>query len=261
MCMFAGSVSHVAATRIFASSDGGVGRFTAYQMEVELKNGQGNAMILPVPTSNPIELVDMSGVPNFFEKMDNLFPRERSRGVNMFKSAPLSKSLLTVHKVGSYEVSVAPTVDDISRVDPSVFELSPSTAAVLAQHYATGYSFVVCKLTKGGEIHPLGYIYETHSMDEIFVPTRHAHGGRPESRAHWDHMVYVQGGKTCVAQPGQHSRGQVSQLAQTSKLDLQDMTYQIQAVPVLATWCQLDKPIVKYNWNGNLENLDVRLSQ
>lgn len=185
MCIFAGEVQKVANTRIFASARDRE-RFIAYQMEVGL--AEANAMILPVPTKGEVELVDMSPYSAFFQDLeDALFPKPRMRGMSLTKSS--TPNSLPVHRIGSYEVSIAPDVDSIDRINPEVFTLSPNTKRVLSQHYAEGYAFIVCHLVESGEIHPLGFKYIADD-DKLFIPTRHEHGS---GRASWDHEVYLAG--------------------------------------------------------------------
>ena len=96
-------------------------------------------------------------------------------------------------------------VDDIRRVNRSVFTLSPTTETTLRKHYATGFRFVVAQLKTGGKMHPLAYISSVLD-NTLFVPTRHEHGDEVDTYAsgskspfswlrsnlpHWDHSIYV----------------------------------------------------------------------
>lgn len=193
MCMFAGPVETVAKTRIYVGLDpeGGT-QFTAYQMQVDL-GGVANAMILAVPAAaNDITLYDLSNCPDLFDKLENIFPRQRSRGMKMSKSLDGLTRSLVVHKIGSYDVSIAPTVADIDRANPEVFTLAPDVATMLDRVYPTGFAFLICQLRVDGEIHPLGYSAPAPSPGMMFVPTRHEHGDGFR-KPHWDHSIYFQG--------------------------------------------------------------------
>ena len=197
MCIFAGPVENVSGTRIFVSRQGDK-QFTAYQMEVSLAltpgSGQdkldpwsssrptqsrakvGNAMILPVPcdSGSQIELVDLSGVPDMFDQLDAPFI-ERTRGMSKMSRDVVDH--LEVYDVGDYKVSIAYTLADIDRADPSVFALSEDTSRVLADNYAEGFAFVIASLKNSGKISPLGYISTIPASLKdatypLFIPSR-----------------------------------------------------------------------------------------
>lgn len=191
MCIFASPVKSVRATSIF------IGRLhdrqcVVYAMAVELRGG-GNAMILPVHAdAGDIALLDLSDVPQFFEPLAELFTPPQPRSLS-YKS--VSRSTLQVQKVGSYDVSVVPSVSDISRLNADVFNVAPSTARTLAIHYP-GCALVVAVLRDSGAFHPLAYTHP-RIRDVDFVPTRHAHGDGNE-RPLWDHAIYYQVGEPDV---------------------------------------------------------------
>lgn len=186
MCIFAKPVKAVTGTSIF------VGRTptrqcVVYAMSVELR-GAANAMILPVyADADDIQLLDISGAPAFFEPLAELFTPPQPRSLS-YKG--VTRSTLRVQKVGSYDVSVVPTVNDISRLDAGVFTVAPSTARSLAIHYPS-CAFVVAVLRDSGAYHPLAYTHpRLRGVD--FVPTRHMHGDSGEPS--WDHAIYYQAG-------------------------------------------------------------------
>jgi hypothetical protein len=137
----------------------------------------------------------MSECKDFFDKMAMLQQRPRTRSMKgipaMYGDAFLGH--LEVHEVGDLKVSIAYSLEDINRVDPAVFAVSPDTDAVLTKHYSEGYAFIVVTLKAGGEVHPLGYI--SPLMDKLFIPTRHEHGDEGEL-PHWDHTIYVSSDKS-----------------------------------------------------------------
>lgn len=184
MCIFAQPVPSVSNTRIFVGSTGNR-QVTCYAMSAELR-GRGNAMILPVPGGD-IRLIDMSAVPDFFDDLDSHW-RQVSRGMRDLSFSAPTKSVLPIHNVGSYSVSIAPAVEDIDRADPTVFGLSADTRQTLERNYSDPrYSFVIAVLKKSGDFHPLAYSHNL-APEGLFIPTRHE-----GHDAVWDHSLYLVG--------------------------------------------------------------------
>lgn len=172
---------------------------TIYQNEVVTKVEENQAMILPFVGSN-CELVDMSNYDDFFEKLGKLFinPLTRAKEMKIYKDIPLCMgSFLPVQSVGSYKCSVAKNLNDLLRIDPSVFQVEDNIRDLLKEHYPHGFGFLICKLTKSGEQHPLAYITDIQN-ETLFVPTRHDHGdasfwswlGVTSNDPSWDHEIY-----------------------------------------------------------------------
>lgn len=193
MCIMSSAVKSVSNTKIYVNGSSGT-QMTVYAMAVQ-KRSQPVAMILPVPlaagvSADAIQLLDLSSVPDFFEVIDVAFERSFSKGL---KSRGLvTTNFLRVQDVGSYKVSVAPNLEALALVDPSVFVLSPQTQAVLQQSYGSGFAFVVAQLTTNGAYHPLGYLHPLVD-DILFVPTKHEHGDTVGDKASWDHKIYHTG--------------------------------------------------------------------
>jgi hypothetical protein len=88
----------------------------------------------------------------------------------------------------------------LHQVDASVFKVSKSLGRVLAEHYATDFGFLICKLTTSGEQHPIAYTHPVANDGRLFVPTRHEHGhthaagsgsaADDDGHADWDHFIY-----------------------------------------------------------------------
>lgn len=198
MCIMASPVRSVSDTRIFVGADAASTRqATVYEMSVALQSrtGKGNAMILPVPigtgTIDQIELIDLTGAPEFFEPLEEVC-RERSRGISKGLSRGFDDDLEVV-KVGNYDVSVVPTVNDVKRLNAAVFDVSPDTEATLRAHYPLGFAFLVAQLRESGKFHPLAYTAPLVG-DRLFIPTRHEHGrGAAGGPAAWDHQIFYQG--------------------------------------------------------------------
>lgn len=153
------------------------------------------AMILPVPNGKTCIPVDLSGYTDLFDDLDALFPtlKSQSYGSNsasleMFDSA----NALVVQQVGSFKVSVVPTLQDFDRLRHDVFNLDPNAKQLLGSFYRDGYGFMVCQLDAGADFHPIGYTHALFSNQELFVPTVHYHGG-DTNNTDWDHEIYVWG--------------------------------------------------------------------
>jgi hypothetical protein len=196
MCIMASPVRSVSNTKIFVGRDSS-SQLTVYEMSVRLRDntGKGNAMILPVPIGAPegallIRLYDLSKVPDFFEPFVEAFT-ERTRGFSMSKG--ITNDALEVVRVGNYDVSIVPSVDDVKRLNTEVFDLSADTEHTLRESYPTGFAFLVAQLRASGDFHPLAY---SHPLvdGQLFVPTRHEHGKvGPDEMPKWDHQIFYQG--------------------------------------------------------------------
>jgi hypothetical protein len=260
MCIFAGPVERVSNTKIFVAAAGGR-QYTAYEMQFEMPplkrehilagtNPPGNAMILPVPwnAGEEITLVDMSKTPRFFNDLNDLL-EPRTRGYKGFESfgAPAG-GFLKVQEVGNFDVSIAYTVEDIDRVDPTAFTLSPSAKATLEKHYPDGYAFVVCALARDGSIHPLAYTSAARST--LFVPTRHEHGDSDEF-PEWDHSIFT----TTKSQPFQNAHGKQEATSMSSRM------WQTVAgsVTELMPFVEHGPWLVRHVYRGKLPNKDIRI--
>jgi len=203
MCIFNAKVKRVAKTRILvAPSQDRTQQLTVYENLVQLDNsaGSSNAMILPAPLPDPssqdIQLLDLSSTPDFFKDLELMWPtRESLQETNSIQSlGDLDDSLLAVQKVGGYKVSIAKTLQDLRRINPKVFKVAPDIDQLLSQHYPKGFGFVICSFdaSSGEEKHPLGYIHPLDSNLRLFVPTRHEHGkdGKEKAKAHFDHVIW-----------------------------------------------------------------------
>lgn len=209
MCIMASPVRSVSDTRIFVGTEPkGLLQLTVYQMAVELstRTGKGNAMILPVPVgtmgAGTIQLVDLSSIPDFFDSFIEAFI-ERSRSMSKGISMDFNDDL-EVQKVGNYDVSVVPSVDDVKRLNRDVFEVSPDTEALLRAEYPVGFAFLVAQLRNSGEFHPLAYVSPV-IVGKMFIPTKHAHGrGESTDVARWDHHIFYRGDQAVDVLPRLH---------------------------------------------------------
>jgi hypothetical protein len=107
----------VKSTRLFARRDRD-DQYLVYQMAIDAPVEV--AMVLPLPVSvvadDAIEFLDLSAIPQLFERLHSCFDEDLSRG---FRAVPraLAAPKLVVHNVGSFEASWVPTLADMNRLD------------------------------------------------------------------------------------------------------------------------------------------------
>lgn len=175
-----------------ANADGSR-QFIAYSNDVATSI-PGNAMILPVPYPETIQLHDLSKFQSLFSDLKECFPSFSLRNAytDGAQESFLSTNQIAVHNVGSYQVSICNNINDFDRINRSVFTLNPVVKSILAKYYS-GFGFIVCQLRIGSaEYHPLGYSHRIYSSKGyMFVPTRHHHSGSSEEvESDWDHEIY-----------------------------------------------------------------------
>jgi len=168
--------------------------------DMYLSTVSDTAMVLPIPISHrsnlEVEFVDLSEYENFFDEVNNLFPKLRSR--NLAVAAAGDLGYLEVKQVGSFEASFVPSQSEFSRLDPR-FSLSESILEKLPQY--VNYGFVVFKLRKGeSNIHPMAFWFETSEIKKLFYPTIHVHDGEVHEHEEFSHTLYAQG--DLVSYPG-----------------------------------------------------------
>lgn len=207
MCIISGQVESVATTNIFvAPLEDAERQLTVYSNTVQLSEDRG-VMVLPFPhpvgrptRSNPhggqigLEFVDLSAYPDLFEDLKavtlDLAPMKLGKSM----SRGFSLERLAVVDVGSYKACVVPSVDDFKRLDHSEFPLKPEVFEFLAQQYAKGWGFVVCRLQQSKAYHPFGYThFIPYNGRHMFIPTVHFHhhADSDDTETDWDHNIYV----------------------------------------------------------------------
>ena len=257
MCCFTRPVDFVANTRIFARADGRGGQFLAYQMQYLA--AEDLAMILPLPVRLPahkdsVRFIALNRDRTFFDRLGNGFPDVteddvRRAGIPLY--APLvgkyleprlttviglasakdgaAGGVLAVRRVGDYEASFVPQLNDFERLDPR-FKLPRSTWDKIPAY--RDYGFAVFKLRKpdlsaprppsahhddpaeddfnnldaadaerlrvrpGGVTnhpHPMALLFPTRTPDALFFPTVHIHDGKVHDRETFDHTLFMQG--------------------------------------------------------------------
>jgi hypothetical protein len=193
MCIILSKVNKVSNTKIYVSPDEENARqITIYSNEVATRTK--NAMILPVPNPESIELLDLSKYSKFFEDCDNCFVRIPTLSLTRSYNLPhmyATSSILPVVQVGSYMASIVPSFDDFVRIDTSVFDIDDTLLSMLAKNYREGFGFIVCLLKEGSHTyHPFAYTHRMKNPNRLFIPTRHYHPGETNTYADWDHTIY-----------------------------------------------------------------------
>lgn len=167
-------------------------QFTVYRNDVKVnEGGKPVAMVLPIPNPtgepNKIRMFDTSEYAKFFDDLDALFlTPDRMRGGGAFGSKGASSKsvaeVLPVLKCGPHDYSVAPTFDDLSRIDWDQFELTSEVKEVLSLNYGEGkgFGFLVCMCAETGAYPSIGIIHPTIANGDLFLPTMHAHAGGVE---------------------------------------------------------------------------------
>ena len=180
MCMISNEIQQVSNTNIFVSADYSNSRQIVIYSNYVDNLTDSNAMVLPVPNPRSIKFIDLSNYKNLFEDCAKCFynpNRSYSVSTNSFSNEKLDgKPPLRVFNVGSYKVSLALSLEQISNVDKRIFTLSPGLKETLEMFYYQPYwGFIICKLSKGPEsYHPLAYSHDIIDS-KLYIPTRHYH--------------------------------------------------------------------------------------
>lgn len=195
MCMFTEPVRDVSKTKIFAAelfAPQTPLQITIYTNTVQLENGNPVAMILPCPnpSGDPdrIKVFDSQRLSNsFFDNLATKFQFMYRNGGS--RSMSRSKSYIEVERIGNYKVSRVGSYSDFDRLKTTEFKLDSGFQEVFKQHYNTGFSFVVCILNDNVK-DPEPIVYTSPLINsQLFIPTRHYHGGS-EEKPDWDHSIY-----------------------------------------------------------------------
>jgi hypothetical protein len=200
MCIIPGPIQSVTNTKIFVLPNQDKTRqLTFYMNSVETPDD--NMMILPVPNIQSLQLHTVK-YKALFKDLGNSVYRIPERpympyyGENMLRCASVIEPLEVISH-GSYLVSIAPTLEDLFRLDMSVFEFSQELYDFFAKHYTREFGYLCCKLKEGSqEYEPISYSHNIHSSGKLFVPTLHYHnhyGKIDTQNADWDHLIYSAG--------------------------------------------------------------------
>ena len=165
MCMISTEIESVSKTKIMvAPNHNNTRQLTVYSNHVA-NVSNSNAMVLPVPLPQTLQFIDLSEYKDLFEDCAKCFynPHKMySLNLSTNSYSMADNMPLKVFNVGSYQVSLAMTLEQISRVDSRVFELSPGLEQNLQTFYYDKYwGFIICKLNLGPEsYHPLAYSHQ-----------------------------------------------------------------------------------------------------
>jgi len=289
MCIFNVSVKEVGGTKIFVGRTATGRQLTVYRNYVSVDfdrtvSGRRDAkklalaekrlrkdetptpaMILPFPHTpgEAVELIDLSKLPEgWFGDLQECFPRKKkltkTRARRSAGKEP-TKSVLAVKQVGSYNVSVAESLEDLRRIDPSVFTLADNVADMLAGHYAKGFGFIIACFRDNMKRHPLAYVHGIRG-DKLFVPTMHHHHGEEEKMSDWDHEIFSVG---CTSEAGESPDDRTRHLEATIKPQKERVEQgRLKAEDVLkALPVQLVEGDLRWmTKKGKLENVDTVFS-
>lgn len=231
MCMIIGEEQpiHVSNTNIFVGKLYNGDQFTVYSNQVKSQNkindnwfvnrmknepmhlpsnnNNNIAMVLPYPKGN-VKLYNMQDCEDIFSKLKEYFPEPQTQnavGYGLKSDSLTFNNSIKVEKIGGYDVSVVPSLDDFNRLQYDVFNLDKGFQNLLQRDYSKDYGFIVCKLRDSEKFHPIAYSHPMRSDGELFIPTKHYHNGS-ESNADWDHSIYILNGNININNKGIFSR-------------------------------------------------------
>jgi hypothetical protein len=159
-----------------------------------------SVMILPIPWPDTFH-VESQCPTGVFEQLQNSVRHPDGAHTRVMPTFTRSRSdcnepLPKFSMPGGYVASLAPTLDDIQRVDSTTFVIPRDLLVFLELHYSHAeypVGFLVCKLsdehTTEVEYTPICYSHQIISEDKLLVPTLHYHGHDNED-VHWDHYIY-----------------------------------------------------------------------
>ena len=192
MCCFSQPIESVSETKVFARRSQ-KWQYLVYQMNLVTQSDVAMVLPLPIELSNrekTIQFINLSGYPKFFEDMERCFPRSRSRSLNNQPVAASVIDTLKVYRVGSFDTSFVPAIQDLDRLDRR-FRLPNSVWQDLPNY--SDYGFAVFKFRSGEQkVHPMALKFMMRNQARIFFPTVHIHNGLVEKEAKFDHTLYIQ---------------------------------------------------------------------
>lgn len=180
MCMISKEIKAVASTKIFSGVNSEQSKqITIYANTVD-NSSRNNAMVLPVPFPNSVNFHNLEKYKEFFSDCESCFLNTidvmKNILTNSYGAKGISQSPLAIYDIGSYKVSLAHSLEDLKRVDTTVFELSKGLDETLKKYYSNPiFGFIICRLADGNEkYHPFAYSHNI-AGGKVFIPTRHYH--------------------------------------------------------------------------------------
>lgn len=178
MCLISAAVNRVNNTQLLCAVNRNKTRqFTVYANKVDNPT-LNNTMILPVPFPQTIKFHNLSDYKRIFNDCDSCFSVQAMRLEVSFGMAKKCRGgeTLKVVSVGSYQASIANSLDELNLVNPDVFTITNEIKQFLAKHYQSmNFGFIICKLEVGNkDYHPFAYSHDIADQ-KIFLPTKHFH--------------------------------------------------------------------------------------
>ena len=196
MCIVPFPVNSIESTKIFVlPSEDRKRQMTFYKNDVDSLDE--NMMILPFPNAKSLQLHKIRYKAMFDDLASSVWKIQTQR-YEMIMESPMyrcsaSLQYIPVISHGSYLISIAETLQDLNRINPTVFDLPDGIFDFFQQHYNSDFGYLVCKLKEGkSKYEPLCYSHEAYP-NKLFVPTLHYHnhnGVVDTKTADWDHMIY-----------------------------------------------------------------------
>jgi hypothetical protein len=152
-------------------------------------------MVLPLPTvlrppEDAVRFISLKAYPEFFVDLADAFPQPELLARLSLRFASTTPGPLKVHKVGDFEASFVPCLDDFDRLDPR-FRLPRAVWDAVPSHQ--DYSFAVFKLKAGArKAHPMAFEFPRRQPELLYFPTLHVHDGTVHPAADFDHVLYCQ---------------------------------------------------------------------
>lgn len=182
MCMISLPIEKVSQTKIFIGLNSTKTRQITIYSNFVANHSDGNAMIIPVPNPKTVNFHNISHIKNFFKNVDKSFVLIRPNLTLSFNSSisynakKESMSRLEIIDVGSYRVSLAPSFNDLERINNDVFILSDGLKEKLRTDYREDFwGFIVFVLAKDSkEYHPFAFSHDIIN-NAIYIPTKHYH--------------------------------------------------------------------------------------
>jgi hypothetical protein len=139
---------------------------------------KSNVMIIPVPLPQTVQFINLSGYKNIFEDCSHCFYSQfKSYGLNLSTNSINTRDdskQLEVFNVGNYQVSLAMNLEQLTKINEQVFNISNGLQEILQMFYYQPYwGFIIVKLDVGLiSYHPFAY---SHNIidNKIYIPTRH----------------------------------------------------------------------------------------
>lgn len=196
MCIVPFPVNTITATKLFVlPSTNGKRQMTFYKNNVD--SIAENLMILPFPNPKSLQLHKIRYKAMFDDLAKSVLKPQRSYSYDMpmLRCASASLEYIPVINHGSYLVSICEKIEDLTRVNPTIFKLPPAIFPFFAKHYNSNFGYLVCRLKEGkNEYEPICYSHDILQEKKLFVPTLHYHdhgdGTVKTEEADWDHKIY-----------------------------------------------------------------------